>query len=248
MHDNLFHNGYPKNNILASLADREYELLRPHLELTNLMRGKMIYNCGDSIEYLYFPLDAVICLSTIMEDGATAEAGIIGFEGVLGIFSLLGGEKMPNHSQVLNDGYALKIKAETFKHQFACDRLPAAMLLYVNSLYIQISQTAACNRVHNLKERLCRWLLMINDRAGSDNLLVTQEFISEMLGTRRPYISAAARILHHKKLIQCSRGHIRILNRQILEENSCECYRIMQNQCRTALKSNFILLAKGESP
>lgn len=223
----------PENGILSALNEQEYGKLHPYLEAVDLPFGKNIYNCGDAIEYVYFPIDAVVYLFTTMENGATAEAGIIGFEGVLGISALMGVGKMPNQSFVANASRALRIKAEILRKEFGGGgRLQILMLRYMHALYVQVSQTAACNRVHRIEERLCRWLLLMRDRTKSDELIVTQDFISQMLGTRRPYITIAAGILHRKKIINCRRGRIKIVNREKLQASACECYGIIQSEFR----------------
>lgn len=218
------------NGILASLSSKDYAHLQPHLETVDLPFGQNIYNCGDAIRYVYFPIDAVIYLFTTLEDGATIETGIVGSEGVLGISTVLGVKTTPSQAMVLSNKKAVRIRADVLKRVFdEGGMLHNAILRYIHALYIQISQTAACNRHHNMEGRLCRWLLMMHDRNKSDVLQVTQEFISEMLGTRRPYITTAAGILKKKGIIKCGRGRIRILDRQGLEKCACECYDIIQN-------------------
>ncbi len=184
------------------------------------------------MQYLYFPLDAVVCLFKTLEDGATIETGIIGSEGVLGISGVLGVKTTPCQALALSHKKkALRIRTEFLKQEFnAGGRLHNLMLRYFHALYVQITQTAACNRHHNMEGRLCRWLLMMHDRTDTNDLCVTQEFISEMLGTRRPYVTTAAGLLQKEKIIQCGRGRIRILNRTALEACCCECYEIIQEE------------------
>lgn len=220
-----------ENAILAALSGQEYEHLQPHLEMVDLPSKQNLYNCGDTIRYVYFPLDAVVYLFTTLKDGATIETGIIGSEGVLGISAVLGVRTTPYQALALSHNKALRICAELLKKEFDLGgMLHNLMLRYFHALFVQISQTAACNRHHNMEGRLCRWLLMMHDRNISDDLQVTQEFISEMLGTRRPYVTTAAGILQKEKIIECSRGHIRILNRQALEDCCCECYEIIRQE------------------
>lgn len=220
-----------ENSILAALTDQEYAQLQPHLEVINLPFGQNIYNCGDAIDYIYFPVDSVIYLFTTMEDGATVEAGTVGFEGILGISAMMGVGNMPHQSFVLNASRAFRIKVSFLRKEFSSGgRLQHLILRYIHALYLQMSQTAACNRTHNIESRLSRWLLMIHDRTKKDELTVTQEFIAQMLGTRRPYITISAGILHRRKIISCRRGHIKILNRQKLEDCACECYKVIQKE------------------
>ncbi|MGI8495758.1 MAG: Crp/Fnr family transcriptional regulator [Pyrinomonadaceae bacterium] len=220
-----------ENNILASLSNCEYENLRPHLEDVSLCRGKNIFNYGDSIQYVYFPLDAVVYMFTMMEDGATAEVGVIGSEGIIGVSVLLGSTYSLSHSFTLNNSRALRIRADILKREFEKGGALQQMILqFINAFLVQISQTSACNRIHHLEVRLCRWLLMARDKAKSDDLNVTQEFISRMLGTQRPYITTAIGVLQREKIINCCRGRIEILDYQKLKETACECYQIIQNE------------------
>lgn len=229
-----------ENGILAALSAQEYEHLQPHLEMIDLPAGQNLYNCGDTIEHIYFPLDAIVYLFTTLEDGATIETGIIGSEGVLGISAVLGVPATPNQAFVLSPNRALRIRAELLKQKFdAGGTLQNLMLRYFHALYVQISQTAACNRHHNMEGRLCRWLLMMHDRNVSDDLQITQEFISEMLGTRRPYVTTAAGILQKQGIIECSRGRIRVLDRAALENCCCECYKIIRREFNNLRGSNI---------
>ncbi len=224
----LSHQETAENAILAALPDNEFEHLQPYLESVNLQSGQNLYNCGDSIKYIYFPLDAVFYLFTTLEDGATIESGIIGSEGVLGVSALLGAHTTTNQAVVLSHTKTLRIRADLLQREFdAGGTFHNRMLRYVQALYVQVAQTAACNRHHNMEDRLCRWLLMMHDRNQSDDLQVTQEFISELLGTRRPYVTTAAGILQRQKIIECRRGHIQILDREALENCCCECYEVI---------------------
>lgn len=220
-----------ENHILATLSGSEYEHLQPHLEEVELPAGQNIYNWGDAIRYVYFPLGAIVYLFTTLEDGATIETGIVGSEGVLGISSVLGVKTTPSQATVLSHRKVLRIRAELLKEEFdSGGKLHNLLLRYIHAVYVQNLQTAACNRHHNMEGRLCRWLLMMHDRNDSNDLEVTQEFISEMLGTRRPYVTTAAGILQKSEIIKCRRGHIKILDRQKLEEHSCECYNIIHEE------------------
>lgn len=220
-----------ENAILGALSSYDYASLQPFLEVVDLPAGQNIYNYGDRIDWIYFPLDAVVYLFTTLEDGATIENGIVGSEGVLGISAMLGVQTTPSQATVLSNRKAVRIRAELLKKEFdAGGKLQNLLLRYVHALYVQTAQTAACNRHHNMEGRLCRWLLMMRDRTDSDDLQVTQEFISEMLGTRRPYVTTAAGILQKKNVIECTRGHIRIVDRPALENCCCECYEIIQRE------------------
>lgn len=220
-----------ENNILASLPEEEYKELRPHLKMIHLPVGNNFYNCGDSIPYIYFPIDAVAHLVTTMENGATAEVGIVGSEGVIGISALMGVKIMPSQVFVLNASRALQIKTDILKRLFdGGGALNKVILRYMHAFYIQTSQIAACNRIHYLGERLCRWLLMMQDRLKTNNLTVTQDFISQMLATRRPYVTTAIGLLQEEGTIFRGRGTIKIIDREALEDCACECYRIIENE------------------
>ena len=225
---------FRQNSILASLNNREYEQIHPHLETIDFTVKKSIYSYGDALTHVYFPLDSVVCLSTTLEDGATVEAGIIGSEGILGISSVFGIKYAVNQAVHLSNKKMLRLRADVLKHLFeTCETLRNVVLQYFHALYIQISQTSACNRHHNTDLRLCRWLLMMHDRQQSDSLEITHEFIAEMLGTRRPYVTTAAGVLQKQGIIECSRGHIEILDRRALEDKSCECYQIIKDGFRS---------------
>lgn len=227
----------PVNGLLSALSGQaEYEHLLGHLEPVTLTPGKILYHCGEPIRYVYFPLNSIIFLLAMMEDGATAEVGLVGDEGVLGLSVCMGADTIPNQAVVLIANGAVRIKAELLKQEFERGGLLQALLLrYMQALYIQISQTAACNRIHHIEVRLARWLLMAHDRMESDDLPLTQELIAQMLGTPRPYVTVAAGILEKEGLIQCRRGHIGVLNREGLESSACECYRVIREEFKHLL-------------
>lgn len=220
-----------ENNLLAALRSKEYEHLHPHLESVSLPNGKVLYDCGEPIRYVYFPTNSIIFMLATMEDGTTTEVGVIGFEGMLGVSVISGDNLIPNQAVTQIASRAVRMRAGALKEEF--DRggqLQSLLLRYMQALFIQVSQSAVCNRVHHMEVRLCRWLLMMHDRLTSDDLPLTQEFAANMLGTQRPYVTAAAGTLQKEGLIRCQRGHITILNRQGLEACACECYRVVQNE------------------
>ncbi len=220
-----------ENAILNALSGSKYAHLEPHLETVALPSKQNLYNSGDAIRHVYFPLDAVVCLFTTLEDGATIESGIVGSEGVIGISAVLGVKHTPCQAQAVSRRGAVRLRADYLKREFdEGGHLRDLLLRYFHAFYVQITQTAACNRHHNMEGRLCRWLLMMHDRTASNDLQVTQEFISEMLGTRRPYVTTAAGILQKQKIIECRRGRIRIRDRAALEDCCCECYRVIQEE------------------
>jgi len=219
------------NSLLIALSDDAYARLLPDLEYVDLPHGKIIYEIDGAIEHLYFPSRAMISLVTQMEDGKIVEVGLVGNDGVAGIAALMGKERsneralvqIPNGAQRINLAAARKEfqRAETFQK---------VLLRYAINLIGQISQTAACNASHTTEERLARWLLMCQDRVGGEMLNLTQEFLAQMLGTRRGTVNVAAITLQSAELIQYQRGQITIVDRQGLEAFSCECYKMLKQR------------------
>ena len=219
------------NLILNALPRKDYERLLPNLELVPFSLGEVIYESGGHMKYVYFPTTSHVSLLYTMIDGATAEMGLVGNEGMVGIALFMGGETTPNHAVVQGGGNALRMKAETMQDEFKRGgEFQHLLLRYTQALITQISQTAVCNRLHSVEQRLCRWLLMTHDRVQSAELEMTHEFISNMLGVRREGVTHAARRLQEKGLISYVRGHIQILDRQGLEECVCECYRVVKDE------------------
>ena len=215
-----------KNEILAAIPLDEYERVLPDLEYVELPLGQILYKSGEVIEYVYFPNEALISLITHMSDGTSIEVGLIGRDGMSGIPVLLGDDIAFEEAVVQIEGSAMRMRSDLLKRVLKRGHSPllTTLLLYTRVLMKQVAQTAACNRLHSVKERLSRWLLMCHDRMDSDELHLTQEFISDMLGARRAGVSSAATGLQADGLIRYSRGHISILKRRELERTSCECY------------------------
>lgn len=215
-----------KNRILAALPRREYERMLPDMEFIALPLDVTLYKSGDFIEYVYFPSEGVVSLITHMKSGIAIEVGLIGVDGMVGIPVLLGDKIAFEEAVVQIEGNALRMKSDKLKDRLkkAHNPLLTELLLYTRTLMKQVAQTAACNRLHTVEERLSRWLLMCHDRVESNELPLTQEFISNMLGTRRASVGAAASGLQQEGLIRYSRGHITVLNRKGLESSACECY------------------------
>ncbi len=220
-----------ENRLLAALPNEEYKRILPNLEHVSFSLGKVVYESGMHLDYLYFPTNSVISLLYTMEDGTTAEMGLVGNDGVVGVALFLGGETTPNQAVVQIAGAAFRMKAEFAQGEFARNGpLQFWLLRYTQALITQISQTAVCNRLHSVEKRLCRWLLLSHDRVKSDELLMTHEFISNMLGGRRESVTVGAGRLQDAGLIHYARGHIKILNRGGLEATVCECYRIVKDE------------------
>lgn len=227
-----------QNRLISTLPADVYERLRPNLLPVTLSLGEVVYEAGGRPEYVYFPIGAVVSLLYTMEDGATAEVGLTGNDGIVGIALFLGGDTTPNRAIVQIAGGAYKMRASTLQDEFArCGAVQQLLLRYTQALITQISQTAVCNRLHPVEKRLCRWLLLSHDLVQSNELAMTQEFISNMLGGRRESVTVAAARLQDSELIRYSRGHITILDRAGLESAVCECYRIVRKESDRLLGS-----------
>lgn len=214
-----------KNRLLAALPLEEYERFLPNLETVSLPLKYVLYEPNKPIEHVYFPIHGVVSLVTIMEDGVAVEIATVGNEGMIGLPVFLGSEIIPMKAFSQIPGKGMRIKADVFK-DLVNQGSPLHGLLqrYTQALFNQTAQSAACNRLHSIEERCCRWLLMIHDRVDSDEYLLTQEFLSQMLGVRRASVNVVASILQKARLIRYSRGRITILDRLGLEAASCECY------------------------
>src|SRR5688572_11724590 len=217
-----------KNKLLAALPERDYQRLLVHLEPVELNHGLVLYEIGDTIDYLYFPFNAMISLVTEMDDGKIVEVGLIGNDGISGASALMGRQVSFERALIQIPNGGVRVKLSLLKKEFdKGGALQGLLLGYVTDLMRQVSQTAACNATHTTEERLARWLLMCSDRVDSLTLNLTQEFLAEMLGTRRATVSVAAITLQSASLINYSRGHITIIEREGLEGFACECYKIL---------------------
>ncbi len=230
--------GRGENYLLSALPDTEYDRLLPALQGVTFSLGDVVYESSGLLEYVYFPTTSVVSLLYTMENGATAEMGLVGNDGIVGVALFLGGDTTPNRAVVQIAGEAVRIKAKVLQAEFARGgAFQQVLLRYTQALITQISQTAVCNRLHSVEQRLCRWLLLSHDRVNSDQLPMTQEFISNMLGGRRESVTVAAGRLQGAGLIHYSRGHINILDRKGLEANVCECYQIVKAELDRLLGS-----------
>jgi CRP-like cAMP-binding protein len=219
------------NRLLAALPQEEYERLRPHLEDVSFDLGEVVYESGGQLDYVYFPTTSIISLLYLMEDGSSAEMGLMGNEGVVGIALFMGGGTMPNRAIVQSAGGAIRLKAKVLQAEFALgSKFQWLLLRYTQALITQISQTAVCNRLHSVEQQLSRWLLLSHDRVQADELIMTQELIADMLGVRREGVTVAAGRLQDAGAISYVRGHIKILDRQQLESMACECYKVVKDE------------------
>src|SRR6187401_181030 len=220
-----------ENRLLAALPRDEYDRLQPQLQQVSFDLGEVVYEFGGHLDYVYFPTTAIVSLLYTMENGATAEMGLTGNDGVVGIALFMGGGTMPNRAVVQSAGGALRMKAKILKDEFALGgKFQRLLLRYTQALITQISQTAVCNRLHSVEQQLSRWLLLSHDRLNTDELVMTQELIADMLGVRREGVTVAAGRLQDAGAISYVRGRIQILDRQKLEEAVCECYRVVKNE------------------
>lgn len=220
-----------KNHLLAALHDDELKRVASKAELMLFKLGEVIYESGDEINYAYFPTTAVVSMLYVMENGTTAEIGIIGNDGVLGVSLFLGGGSTTSRAIIQSAGEMLRMKPEELEKEFAlAGRFQDLLLRYTQALMTQISQTAVCNRLHDVDQQLCRWLLLSHDRLETDKLVMTHDLISNMLGVRREGVTVAAKKLASQNLIQNTRGTITILDREALEDAACECYAIVNTE------------------
>ena len=213
------------NRVLASIPAKEYKRLKAHLEPIELKFGQVLYEPGESIRHVYFPVDCLISLLTAVDKRRTLEVGMVGNEGMAGMPFILGMGVSGVRAIVQGGGTALRMASAPFRIEFDRNRpLQDALYRYTYALMAQVSQTAACNRFHEAEPRLARWLLMTRDRVGADEFSLTHEFLAHMLGLRREGVTEAASALKRRKLISYTRGKIKILDVRALKTSSCSCY------------------------
>ena len=217
------------NKILLSISDGDYSSLRPHLEYVRLPNHLVIHEAGAKLKFAYFPNRGMISLVVVMKNGKTAEAGIVGNEGFTGTLAAVGLSRNPLQAviQITGDGFRVEVGSlqtvlESARH------LQLMLSRYAAIRGTQVAQTAACNRLHEIEQRLARWLLMTQDRVDSGSLPITHDFLATMLGTDRPTVSVAAGVLQRKKIIAYTRGAVKIVNRKKLEDSACECYGVIR--------------------
>jgi CRP-like cAMP-binding protein len=217
------------NRVLASIPQAEYKRLQDLLEPVELKFGQVLYEPGKAIRHVYFPVDCLISLLTAVDKRRTLEVGMVGNEGMAGMPFILGMGVSGVRAIVQGGGTALRMAAAPFRVEFDRNRpLQEALFRYTYALMAQVSQTAACNRFHDAEARLSRWLLMTRDRVGSDDFLLTHEFLAHMLGLRREGVTEAASALKSRKVISYTRGKMQILDLRGLKASSCSCYRIVK--------------------
>jgi len=220
-----------QNHLLDALPAEDYARLLPDLELIAMPLGWAVYESGDHMSYVYFPTTSIVSLLYVMESGASAEIAITGNEGLIGISLFMGGESTPSRAVVQSEGNGYRLKASILKREFALGgHMQHLALRYTQALITQMAQTAVCNRHHSVDQQLCRWLLLSLDRLQSNELRMTQELISNMLGVRREGVTEAAGHLQAAGLIHYSRGKITVLDRPKLEHRVCECYAVVKKE------------------
>lgn len=225
-------NAPPENNrLLNDLPDEVKQRIFPHLELVSLELGDVVCEAGSKLRYVYFPLDSIISLLYLMENGASAEIAVVGNDGMVGVALFMGGESTTSRAVVQSAGVAYRLFGQRLKDEFnRHGALLHLLLRYSQVLLTQMAQTAVCNRHHSIEQQLCRWLLLSIDRLSDDRVLMTQELIANMLGVRREGVTDAAGKLQRMGIINYSRGNIEVLNRKLLEQTCCECYSVVKQE------------------
>jgi len=220
-----------QNYLLSTLPPDVQERLYPELDLVELHLGQVLQEPGDKWRYAYFPTTCIVSKLCLLEAGSTAEIAVVGNEGMVSICLFMGGESMPNQTVVKSAGYAYRLKGRLLRDEFTnSPAVQSLFLRYTQALLTQMAQTAVCNRHHSVDQQLCRWLLLNLDRLSSNEMIMTQEFIANMLGVRREGITEAAGNLQAAGLIQYCRGRIRVIDRLGLEARACECYDVVRRE------------------
>lgn len=220
-----------QNHLLAALSPQERARLYPHLRLVPMPLGKVLYESGAVQRSVYFPTDSIVSLLYVMESGASAEISVVGNEGLIGIALFMGGETTPSRAIVQSAGHAYRLVGQRLKEEFHRNGgMQLLLLRYTQALITQMAQTAVCNRHHSVDQQLCRWLLLSLDRLASNELVMTQELIANMLGVRREGVTEAAGKLQKQGAIRYSRGRITVLDRPRLEQLCCECYAVVKRE------------------
>ena len=226
---------WQENRLLASLPDRDRTRLLPQLEILTLFAKESVYESGEEINYIYFPLDCIVVLISSVDAKAAVEVGLIGNEGMIGAQILMGAKQSTSQALILTEGKALRLPAAVLKKEAKrSSRMREVMLNYANALLEHSAQLAACHRYHTPRARLARLLLMIDDRTTSSELRITQDLLAHLLGTRRATVTQAANQLQDLGLIESVRGRIKFLDREGLEHESCTCYGIIAQQHNAA--------------
>jgi len=220
-----------RNFLLAALPQADFERLLPHFEPVDMVLGKVLYESGGTMTHVYFPTTAIVSLQYLLENGASAEIGVVGNEGIVGVSLFMGGGSTPSRAVVRSAGKGFRLKSGILKEEFEKSGPVMRMLLrYTQALITQMTQMAACNRHHSIDQQLCRWLLLSLDRLEVRELVMTQELIANMIGVRREGVTEAALKLQRAGLISYVRGRISVLDRPGVEQRACECYAVVKKE------------------
>ena len=219
------------NRLLASLPESDYQILAAQLERMPMPLGMAVYESGSAQGFVYFPVDSIVSLLYVLENGASTEIAVTGNEGLVGISLFMGGESTPSRAVVQSAGHGYRVRGTVLRQLFeSSGEVQHLLLRFTQALITQMTQTAVCNRHHAVDQQLCRWLLLMLDRLASREVLMTQELIANMLGVRREGVTEAAGKLQAEGLIEYRRGRIRVLDRPRLEERVCECYAVVKRE------------------
>lgn len=228
--------GTQQNHLLAALPQADLDRWQGRMELVELSRGQILFACGRDPEYVYFPTTAIVSLMNMTEDGASAEVAVVGNDGVVGISTLLGAEAAATEAMVQSAGRAYRLSTRFVKSEIETSNgVMKIVLRYAQTVLSQMAQTAICNRYHSIDQQFCRRLLLGLDRLPSDELNMTHELAANLLGVRREGISMAAHKLQDEGLIRYRRGHIVVLDRERLEQKTCDCYAVSKKEYRRLL-------------
>lgn len=220
-----------QNHLLKALPEDECERILPKLELVPMRLGEVLYEPSIEMRYVYFPTTSIVSLLYVMEDGASAEIAVVGNEGIVGVSLFMGGDSTTSRAVVQSAGHAYRLGGQYLKEAFfRAGAMQHLLLRYTQALLTQMAQTAVCNRHHTVDQQLCRWLLLSLDRLPSNELVMTQELIVNMLGVRREGVTEAAGKLQQAGLIHYSRGKITVMDRPGLEKRVCECYEVVRKE------------------
>jgi CRP-like cAMP-binding protein len=218
-----------RNKILLSVPDTEYQVIRPHLRFLSLPHHLSLHEPHRTLKFVHFPNEGLISLVVELKEGKSVEAGLIGNEGAAGIPAVFGLSRSPLREIVQIAGSGFRVRVGTLKEILrSTPQLQMILSRFAMGLAMQVAQTAACNRLHNVEQRLARWLLIAHDRADSGIIPITHDFLATMLGTDRPSVTLAAGVLQRKQIIGYTRRAVRILNRNKLEQFACECHAVVQ--------------------
>jgi CRP-like cAMP-binding protein len=225
-----------QNQLLAALSAVELKRVRRNLQAVDMPLGHIVYESGRALDHVYFPTNCIVSLLYVLESGASAEIAVVGHEGVVGVSIFMGGETTPSRAVVQSAGTAYRLPAALVQEEFRRGgTMQHLMLRYTQSLITHMAQTAVCNRHHSVDQQLCRWLLLSIDRLPNPEITMTQELIANMLGVRREGVTEAAGKLQKAGVISYRRGHIKVLDRPMLEHMSCECYQVVRRETQRLL-------------